>query len=205
MVAEPTAAGAAPGTYTLLRVGDCAVLRLFAQLDACTDGDSFIVTAPGATTVRPGSTYAVRHNYVVEGAGPPRPWTLPANARTVPAVSGIAGLPPEAALMVTPAALVGIPPPPAGDVYVGIDPSDPDALDRVRNAAADLDPSVLVWPIQPRSVEDALLNIRQGLLVGATGLLLLIGASMLVNVAEQLRERRRLLAVLVAFGSAGPP
>jgi hypothetical protein len=201
MVAEPTATGAAADTSTMLRVGDCTVLRLFAQLDACTDGDSFIVTAPGATTARPGSTYTVRHNYVVAGAGPARPWTLPANARTVPAISSIAGLPPQAALMVTPAALVGIPRPPAGDVYVGVDPSDPDALDRVRNAAADLDPSILVWPIQPRSVENALLNVRQGLLVGATALLLLIGASMLVNVAEQLRERRRLLAVLVAFGT----
>ncbi len=40
-----------------------------------------------------------------------------------------------------------------------------------------------------------------GLLAGATALLLLIGASMLVNVVEQLRERRRLLAVLMAFGT----
>jgi hypothetical protein len=64
-----------------------------------------------------------------------------------------------------------------------------------------VDPLAAVHPIESRSVESTLLAIRQGLLVGATALLLLIGASMLVNVVEQLRERRRLLAVLVAFGT----
>jgi hypothetical protein len=201
--ATPTVTGAAPQTDTTLRVGDCAVLRLFARLDACADGDSFIVTAPGAATPRPGSAYTVGQRTSVRGeaaAGPALPWTLPATARTVPAyVDSVLGA--QSALMVTPAALVGVPQPPATDVYVGVDPSDPDALDRVRNAAARLDPNVLVWPVEPHAVEAALLNIRQGLLVGAIALLLLIGASLLVNVAEQLRERRRVLAVLVAFGT----
>lgn len=196
-LATPT--GAAPSADTSLRVGDCAVLRVFARIDACTDGDSFIVNAPGAATTRPGSTYAVRVNDEA-GAGPALPWTLPATARTVPAHRGDV-LASEGDLLVTPAALAGIPRPLASDVYVGTDPSDPDALDRVRNATARLDPSVLVWPVEPRTAETVLRNIRQGLLVGAIALLLLIGASMLVNVAEQLRERRRLLAVLVAFGT----
>jgi hypothetical protein len=188
-----------PDTETTLRVGDCAVLRLFAQLDACADGDSFIVSASGAATPRPGSRYTVRETNDAE-AGPALPWTLPATARTVPAHPDDV-LASDGALLVTPAALVGIPRPLATDLYVGVDPTDPDALDRVRNATASLDPSVLVWPVDPHTVETALLNIRQGLLVGATALLLLIGASMLVNVVEQLRERRRLLAVLVAFGT----
>jgi ABC-type antimicrobial peptide transport system permease subunit len=38
-------------------------------------------------------------------------------------------------------------------------------------------------------------------LVGAAALLLLVGASVLVDVAEQLRERRRPFAVLVAAGT----
>jgi hypothetical protein len=175
------------------------VLRLFAQLDECADGDSFIVAAPGTATPRPGSAYAVRETNDGD-AGPRRPWTLPSTARTVPAHPDDV-LAADGALLVTPAALVGIPRPLATDVYVGVDPADPDALDRVRNATARLDPSVLVWPVDPHTVEATLLNIRQGLLAGATALLLLIGASMLVNVVEQLRERRRLLAVLVAFGT----
>lgn len=44
-------------------------------------------------------------------------------------------------------------------------------------------------------------TIRRGLLIGATVTLALIGASLLVSTLEQLRERRRLLAVLVAFGT----
>ncbi|MFD0662050.1 FtsX-like permease family protein [Thermocatellispora tengchongensis] len=82
-----------------------------------------------------------------------------------------------------------------------MDPADPDALDRLRNAAARVDPAAHVQLIELRTFDGTLLTIRQGLLVGTTALLLLIGASLLVNVAEQLRERRRLLAVLVAFGT----
>ncbi|GFN06788.1 hypothetical protein Smic_53440 [Streptomyces microflavus] len=44
-------------------------------------------------------------------------------------------------------------------------------------------------------------SIQTGLQVGATVVLLLIAASMLVSQLEQLRERRRLLSVLVAFGT----
>src|SRR5690606_41760135 len=43
--------------------------------------------------------------------------------------------------------------------------------------------------------------VRRGLLAGATMTLLLIGVSLLVGVLEQLRERRRALAILVAFGA----
>ncbi|MCW2505042.1 MAG: putative permease [Actinomycetia bacterium] len=193
------AAGAAPDADTTLTVGDCDVLRLFARLDSCADGDSFIVTAPGTAALRPG-TYAVRERSLPATDPSAQSWTLPAAARTVPAHAD-PGLDAQSGLMATPGALAGLKRPLADDVYVGVDPSDPDALDRVRNAAAHLDPSVLVWPVDPRSIENALASIRQGLLAGATALLLLIGASMLVNVAEQLRERRRLLAVLVAFGT----
>ena len=41
------------------------------------------------------------------------------------------------------------------------------------------------------------------LTAGAVAVLLVIGASLLVSVAEQLRERRRVLAVMAAFGTRG--
>ncbi len=44
-------------------------------------------------------------------------------------------------------------------------------------------------------------DIQTGRFVGATVTLLLIGASMIVTQLEQLRDRRRLLSVLVAFGT----
>ncbi|MFD0430323.1 FtsX-like permease family protein [Streptomyces zhihengii] len=43
--------------------------------------------------------------------------------------------------------------------------------------------------------------MQRGLLAGACGTLLLIAASLVVSQIEQLRERRRLLSVLVAFGT----
>jgi ABC-type antimicrobial peptide transport system permease subunit len=43
--------------------------------------------------------------------------------------------------------------------------------------------------------------VRRGLFIGAVVTLLLIGLSLLVGVLEQLRDRRRLLAVLSAVGA----
>lgn len=48
---------------------------------------------------------------------------------------------------------------------------------------------------------DQFTDIRTGLLVGASAVLVLIGASLLVSQLEQLRERRKLLSALVAFGT----
>ena len=44
----------------------------------------------------------------------------------------------------------------------------------------------------------------RGLQIGAAATLLLIAASMLVSMLEQLRERKRLLAALTAFGTRRP-
>ena len=44
-------------------------------------------------------------------------------------------------------------------------------------------------------------SVRTGPLIGGTATMGLIAASMLVSQIEQLRERRRLLSVLVAFGT----
>jgi predicted lysophospholipase L1 biosynthesis ABC-type transport system permease subunit len=46
-------------------------------------------------------------------------------------------------------------------------------------------------------------KLRRVLIAGAVAVLLVIGASLLVSVAEQLRERRRVLAVMSAFGTRG--
>jgi uncharacterized membrane protein YhaH (DUF805 family) len=184
----------------LLQVGDCTVLRQLAKLGACTDGDTFVTADPKAAPLRPGGTYTLGDASTPQ-PGPAVRWTLPATARTVSSIQN--GAPSAGTtILVTPAALRGT----KADltntqIYVGLDPSDPDAIERLRNAAGRVAPAALVTLIQTRTVEATLVTIRQGLLAGATALLLLIGASMLVNVVEQLRERRRLLAVLVAFGT----
>jgi hypothetical protein len=200
-------AGAETDGVTMVKIGDCAVLRQEARVEACTDGDTFVVAGPAALP-RPDTVYALGATAEKpDGATSETPdraaqWTLPATVRTVEPNPGPLA-PSGPTILVTPAALGRSQPTTLSsfNIYVALDPADPDALDRARNAAARLDPTAYVMPIKSRAIEGILLAIRQALLVGATTLLLLIGASMLVNVAEQLRERRRLLAVLVAFGT----
>ncbi|MFD0820501.1 FtsX-like permease family protein, partial [Micromonospora zhanjiangensis] len=86
--------------------------------------------------------------------------------------------------------------------YVDLDRSDPDALERLRSAALSVDPLATV-STQTAVVQEQpkFANIRRGLYLGAVVTLLLIGVSMLVGTLEQLRERRRLLSMLVAVGT----
>ncbi|MCG8914215.1 ABC transporter permease [Actinokineospora sp. PR83] len=93
-------------------------------------------------------------------------------------------------------------------VEVMLDPTDPDAPDRVRTALAPLG-----WKVYGNyfgsygqygnhsSVEEqSFLTIRRGLLIGAVFVLLVAGISLLVLALEHIRERRRPLAVLAASG-----
>jgi predicted lysophospholipase L1 biosynthesis ABC-type transport system permease subunit len=193
-------AGAAPGDdETPIESGTCQVLAQEAQLGSCEDGDVFVVVPDGATAPAPGGTYVL-------GAGKDSEsrWTLPASAETVaPAKGGLTamvGMP--ARILVTPGALDGLRPDPGSvTAYVTLDPAVPDALDHLRTASAQVDPLAYTTSIDQERVASILGNVRQALLVGTVALLVLIGASMLVNVIEQLRERRQLLAVLVAFGT----
>ncbi|MGI5190243.1 FtsX-like permease family protein [Promicromonospora sp. CA-289599] len=183
----------------LVESGTCEVLAQEARLDACADGDVFVVVPEGATAPAPGSTYLLGP----AGSDDVR-WTLPASAQVVDPPSGgvnaMGGLP--ARILVTPGALEGIRlDPESVTAYVALDPAVPDALDHMRTAAAQVDPAAYASSIEQERIASVLGGVRQSLLVGTVALLLLIGASMLVNVVEQLRERRQLLAVLVAFGT----
>lgn len=77
------------------------------------------------------------------------------------------------------------------------------ADDRLRDAIARIDPLALVSDVSanlsPRDLMIA--KLRRILTAGAIAVLLVIGASLLVSVVEQLRERRRILAVMAAFGT----
>ncbi len=84
---------------------------------------------------------------------------------------------------------------------VKVDPRLPDGQEYVRNTAARIDPLMNVTAIQNYSRDKQFTSVRTGLLVASTATLALIAASMLVSTLEQLRERRRLLSVLVAFGT----
>jgi predicted lysophospholipase L1 biosynthesis ABC-type transport system permease subunit len=74
--------------------------------------------------------------------------------------------------------------------------------DRVRDAAAALDPLAQVQPLAGGGgLGGSLAKIRAALTAGAFAVLLMIGASLLLATAEQVRERRGVLSVLSAFGA----
>jgi uncharacterized membrane protein YhaH (DUF805 family) len=181
----------------LVESGTCEVLAQEAQLASCADGDTFVVVPDGAVAPAAGTSYVLDG-----GTGDGTRWTLPASAETVAPPRG--GVPAmgdaPARILVTPEALGGIRlAPESVTAYVALDRAVPDALEHVRTAAGQVDPRAYASPVAQSTA--ALASIRQVLLVGTVALLVMIGASMLVNVVEQLRERRRLLAVLVAFGT----
>ncbi|MEV7229529.1 ABC transporter permease [Polymorphospora sp. NPDC051019] len=176
--------------YIHLRIADCNALRQYAELPSCTDGDSFATSDRDNLSSGPASTITVR------GGDGEHQWTVPADIRTVRQYDAFGG----ADFLLTPAAL-GAPIPAPDIALVGLDPGDPEAIERVRNVMADIDPFALVQTFDDRRDASQLATFEQALRVGAVALLVLIGASMLVNIVEQLRERRRLLAALTAVGT----
>ncbi|MBX7554576.1 FtsX-like permease family protein [Streptomyces sp. NPDC004232] len=184
-----------------VRIADCAQLRLLASLPACSDGDAFLVVPPGTggaddmTTWKAGTPLRI-------GADGPR-WTTPRITATAHATSADPqGDFPERMLLTTPRAAgptaIAHAASTVGLTYTA---SGEDVQDRIRTAAARLAPSFSVdFPGQPQG-DPALDGIKRALLAGVTAVLLLIAASMLLGALEQLRDRTRVLAVLVAFGT----
>jgi hypothetical protein len=191
-----TVGAAAPGgPPTALTVAGCAALRELARVGRCADGDVFLVPAGDGSAPRPGAR-------VVLGEGARTRWTVPATARRVSGRVDPSGAD-RSGIFATPAAVGrALPPDSSVEVFARIDSgAPPSTLDLVRNAAAAANPLTGVVALQAQRRNHRFAGIRRGLFAGALVALALIGASMLVTAVEQLRERRRLLAVLVAFGT----
>lgn len=84
---------------------------------------------------------------------------------------------------------------------IKVDESVEDSAEFVRNTAAGIDPSMRVDALTSMTRDRQYASVQTGLRLGAAVTLMLIAASMLVSQLEQLRERKRLLSVLVAFGT----
>lgn len=205
-----------PGAYegdirptTSLTVGDCATLRELARITHCADGDTFVVhpahdkslNAWVDETARKGKQ--VELNTRVEDS--PRAksvlWTLPADSPTVTARPGPMGDEYWGIMATTGAIDPATMPGAQTNAHIRLDPDVEDAAEYVRNTAARLDPGMRIGALASVERDRQYASIRTGLRVGAAATLLLIAASMLVSQLEQLRERKRLLAVLVAFGT----
>jgi predicted lysophospholipase L1 biosynthesis ABC-type transport system permease subunit len=89
---------------------------------------------------------------------------------------------------------------PSATVYLRLAPGE-DAVERARNAGAAIDPAATVYALAATQRSHLFASLRRAVLAGAALTLMLVGASLLVSLLEQVRDRRRLLAVLAAFGT----
>ena len=179
-----------------IRVGDCAALAELATLDRCADGDTFLVqggegdeTAP----VAPGTRLRIEENLA---------WTVPKSARTVPSrVNPTGGR--FSGILATPGAFPDLARLTSGFVttYLTFDPTEPDAPDFLRAAVEGHYPDAQVSELRDTRQVQRFQSIQRALYAGVVVTLLLIAGSMLVGIVEHLRERRRLLAMLVAVGT----
>ncbi|WP_395574516.1 ABC transporter permease [Streptomyces sp. BK79] len=198
-----------PENSTTLTVGDCVSLRAIATLSSCRDGDVFAVRGAqwdGGVDVmamaRDRRTMYLDPSYEGSPRGLELPWKVPSGVKEAKPRTGLLAGTDRGGFLITPKALPeSLAPGLEGHAYLRLDESVPDVHERVRNTAAAVDPLAypMVWAATERSGRfDA---IRTGLFVGAACVLGLIGASLLVSQLEQLRERRKLLSALVAFGT----
>ncbi|MFE5894965.1 ABC transporter permease [Streptomyces sp. NPDC056462] len=195
-----------------LTVGSCTALRELATLPSCKEGDVFITrtrshytsssNADEIAVVKPGRQLYIDPSYDdATERGSEVPWTIPANVRVVEERKD--SLQDANSLLVTSAAL----PAKAANalfsdgVYLRLDPSVTDSREYIRNAVARIDPLARTYSWSATQENAKYASIRTGLLVGSVFVLALIGASLLVSQLEQLRERRKLLSALVAFGT----
>jgi uncharacterized membrane protein len=206
--AKPAADGTVPSVR--FSVGSCASLREMAKLPSCSDGDVFLVTGSRDTGqdralakhARPGARldFGDPGDNDRTASGKAR-WTIPDSARTVDSrrdptrgyYGGILATPGVFDTSRLPYAMTG--------AKIQIDKNVPDAVDHVRNTAYRNDPTMRVHSYHTVERDKAYDNIRSGLFTAAALTMMLIAASMLVSQIEQLRERKRLLSVLVAFGT----
>ncbi|MGW0435113.1 ABC transporter permease [Micromonospora sp. NPDC003197] len=188
---------------SILFIGDCLSLAELVTWDRCTDGDVFVV---------PPEQPEVTGEPIPPAPGQPieilssrdstyRSWTVPADARTaIPRPDPVGRL--HSGILATPGAVEAARLSKLDlTVYLRLDPAAPDAIELVRNAAAGISPLARVSIFQESEATNRFASIQRGLYVGVVATLSLLALSLLVGTLEHLRERRRLLAVLVAFGT----
>ncbi|MEU6255527.1 FtsX-like permease family protein [Streptomyces sp. NPDC047043] len=186
-------------------VGSCTELREVARLASCRDGDVFQILggeydSESKKLTKSGGTLYFDPEYTGSSAHTVA-WKVPSGIKTAGQREDPTGYARSGLLLTSgalpKAAAAGL----YQRVFVSLDPSVPDAQDHARNTAARLDPLADVFTLAASEQSLQFRSIRNGLFVGATCVLVLIGASLLVSQLEQLRERKKLLSSLVAFGT----
>ncbi|MGW2957464.1 ABC transporter permease [Streptomyces sp. NPDC001220] len=191
-------------------MGSCASLREVAVLPSCHDGDAFVVkgsdtgseTTKLLTTVeKHGRTLYLDPSYTGDDQGAASRWKVPAGLKQAQTREDPTGYK-RGGFLLTPGALPdGASTAVQGVVYLSIDSGVRDASENVINTAVRIDPLMHAETLTSIERDGQFESIRTGLFAGAAAVLALIGASLLVGQLEQLRERKKLLSALVAFGT----
>ena len=193
-----SATDVATGTqgFTVM-VAACATLQEFALVEPCMDGDVFVIPDPLNPSPTPGDRLALQ----TLGDEEPLEWTMPASTRTVPATdSRLGSLAPR--ILATPSTLppmTSIPGWSWASSWVWLDPAQADAVEHVRTTVWRASPTYATYFSGTEAEQMA--TAGRALLPGAAAMLVIIGASLLITQLDQLRERRRVLAGLIAFGT----
>ncbi|WP_430626878.1 FtsX-like permease family protein [Streptomyces durmitorensis] len=193
---------------TELTVGTCANLRELARIGDCRDGDTFVVHTGDTEmnkwvdeSARPGKPIDLNAISWDESGHQHVPWTLPADSRKVKARPDPGGDLHDG-IYATPGAIDASKMADASTTaMIQVDPDTKDAEEYIRNTAAHVDPFLSVQTLRAVERDKQYATIQRGLQVGAMATMALIAASLLVSMIEQLRERKRLLAALTAFGT----
>jgi hypothetical protein len=195
-------------------IADCAPLLEVAYFPSCKDGDAFAarggndeVDELGAADLSKAGT-KLWFDAIDDGSladHRPTSWTVPAGVKQARAIADPSGNK-RGGLLLTPGALAsGGAPGLYGQIYLALEQGLAGAPDYARNTARRLgmptDPVMLVSSKR----DDTYASIRTFLFVGAACVLALIDVSLLVSQLEQLRERRKLLSSLIAFGTRRRP
>lgn len=206
-----------------IKVADCRTLKELARIGSCENGDVFLVRPGSEPEENTSSGPQAESEPVTEPLPEPgtemniampdydRPegqqerepvlWRVPEDARTAGHRVDPMGAPSEG-ILATPGAFdVSRMPDATADVFVRTDPGVADAEEYVRNTAAAASPTAWAMSLKYTDTSSQFAAIERGLYIGAVAILLLIGASMVVSTLEQLRERKRLMSVLIAFGT----
>ncbi|WP_020573814.1 FtsX-like permease family protein [Actinopolymorpha alba] len=203
--------------YASLHVATCPVLRSLAKIERCTEGDVFRAMPPpskrtnDSEQLTPGDPVWFRNNRADDRTTGTPDWTIPTTLPSVEALpwqdlNAPRGASPEdvfyrEGILATPGALAG-----ARNTALQTQlalvsaPDQPDTVEYVRNVVAGFDWSAQVWQPSAQLTDRTYALIRSALFLGSLVVLILAALSLLVMALEQLRERRRPLAILMAGG-----
>jgi hypothetical protein len=193
---------ASPNNFITVQIASCDAVQALIGVTGCRDGNVYADNtgpdvAPG-TRLTAIAGLCCGHDPVTAYGQ----WTVPPLTPTGHRSGSYLG----ESLLITPGALAGVrlPPALAADVVVQVDPALPDSVEYVRNAVAAYPLQVNVFAFDDPAVlnldQQTFVAIRDGLLAGSLFTLLLAGVSLLVLALEQVRERRRPLAMQSAAG-----